>query len=386
MASSLDRVDHALDIIEQVCGPDERAMVERKLTDPVIAKGFGGALHIGGYRGGIGVFKSDAESYRRNLARAVVLTLLSQGKLQPAQADVQLALLRGRSSGELERQLKALFPYKAFRGQFAGRAAWRPEYFTNPAVHTDQAYRYIVHTIQGAASVAADAMAGNLADAEKMAKLHQRYIGYGHIDKTNPLKAKLMVRFYEEYLHNPHIIRQNIISSTVISESKHSTYYPFGFIMRVPPECIYITSPTDVAVKNRTSDIIFELNDKKRGAICSPDEILNATNGADGDTGYNEVVVVGTAPEGRQVDVIGLFVKTDGKGNLYMRPGKPNEPYVNAEIQKLIAECSRRHNLPIVPIADASSDPSVTPWPFDFNERAHLFAPRVADRARRNSI
>jgi hypothetical protein len=386
MASSLDRVDHALDVIEQVCGPDEREMVERKLAVRAVAKGFGSALHIGGYRGGIGLFKSDAETYRRNLARAVVLTMLSQHKITTAQSDMQLTALKGRPSGELEKQLKALFPYKAFRGQFAGRQHWQPESFTHPAAHSDQKYRYLVHTIQGAASLVADAMAGNTADAEKMAKLHERYIGYGKIDNSNPMKAKLMVRFYEEYLHNPHIIRQNIISSSIISEEKHSTYYPFGFIMRVPPECIYITSPKDVSVKNRTSDIVFELNDKKKGAILAPQQVLDQTTGRDGDTGYNEIVVVGTSPEGRQVDVIGLFVKTDGQGHLYMRPGKTNEPYVNAEIQGLIAECARQNNLPIVPIADTSSDPSVTPWPFDVNERAQLFAPKVVTRTRRNSV
>jgi len=386
MASSLKRVDNALDVIEQVCGPDERAMVENKLGSAAVAQGFGSALHIGGNRGGIGIFKSDAETYRRNLARAVVLTMLSQGKITATQCDTQLTALMTRGAGDLEKQLRALFPYKAFRGQFAGRAEWQPTYFTNPSTHSETRYRYIVHTIQAAASNVADAMKGNVSDAQKLAKLHERYIGYGKIDNSNPLKAKLLVRFYEEYLHNPNVIRHNIISSSVISEAKHSTYYPFGFIMRVPPECIYITSPKDVSVKNRTSDIIFELNDKKRGAILSPQQILDQTTGADADTGYNEIVIVGTSPEGKQVDVIGLFVKTDGMGNLYMRPGKAGEPYVNAEVQKLIAECSRQHNLPIVPIADTSSDPSVTPWPFDLNERAHLFGPKVLNRNRRNSF
>ena len=40
------------------------------------------------------------------------------------------------------------------------------------------------------------------------------------------------------------------------------------------------------------------------------------------------------------------------------------EPYVNAEIQKLINQSSRRHKIPIVPISDTSSGLSTTPWPF----------------------
>lgn len=388
MASSLRRTDHALDIIEQVAGMDERDMVESRLATPFAKQALGDSLHIGGYRGGIGLFKTNAETYRRNLARAIVLTQLAFNRMLPAQSAQQLTALLQKPAGELEKQLCSLFPYKPFRGQFAKRSEWKPELFTTPSLHSEKSYMYLIHTIMGAPSKVADVMAGNVGEQAKFDELRKRYVGYASVDKTNPLKAKLMVRFHEEYLDNPNIIRQNIISSSVISQEKHATYYPFGFIMRVPPECIYITSPTDVGVANRTTNIVYELNQKKVGAIMEPRQVLANTNGLGGDTGYNEIVVVGTAPEGKQVDVIGLFVKTDGQGNIYMRPQKDTvEPYVNADIQARIAACARRFKLPVVPIVDTTSAPSVTAWPFGELDRVTEFVqPSVTTRTRRYSM
>ena len=373
MSSAADRIAHALAVIELIAGEDERGFVEGKLS-PQNRQQFGDDLQIGGNRGGIGLFKSKQESHRRDVVRAILLAQMAYGKLQPMNVNAQRTSLLTRNVAYLEGELRRQFPYKPYRGRFAKRIDWDPVHFTNPTKHDENHYMYVVHTIMGEASSVAEIMATGTTEGEIAAydKLRQRYSGYATEDAKNPLKKKLMVRFYEEYLDNPNIVRQNIISSSVISDAKHATYYPFGFIMRVPPECIYITSPTDVGVANRTSNILSELQDKQKKApstIYSPQDILARTTAVNNDTGYNEIVVVGTAPEGKQVDVIGLFVKTDGKGNIYMRNGQVSKdvdkPYVNEDIQEMILACAKKNKIPIVPIPDTSSRPSKVAWPFD---------------------
>lgn len=372
MPTGNQRIDHALTLIEVVAGEDERQYVEGRLN-PATRTQFGDDLHIGGFRGGIGLLKSDKETFRRNLVRAILLTQLTMGKLQSPQVDARCTALMGLDTGRLEKELRSLFPFKPFRGRFAKRAAWDPNTFTNPWTHKDTSYMYLVHGIMGVASKVSEVMTAGAqaSEIEAFDNLRMKYLSYSTIDSKNPMKSRLMVKFFEEYLDNPNILRQNIVSSSVISEARHATYYPFGFIMRVPPECIYITSPSDVGVSNRTNNILFELDDKQKLAqsmIRTPQEILAATTGANNDTGYNEIVIVGTSPEGKQVDVIGIYVKTDGRGNIFMRNGALSkdvgEPYVNKEIQKLISQSAQKFKLPIVPIADTSSGASTTAWPF----------------------
>lgn len=372
MSSAADRIAHALAVIEFIAGEDERAFVEGKLT-PQNRQQFGDDLQIGGNRGGIVLFKSKSETHRRNVVRAILLTQMAYGKLQPMNVNAQRTSLLTHNVTYLEGELRRQFPYKPYRGRFAKRVDWDPIHFTDPAKHSQNSYMYVVHTIMGEASKVAEMMATGATQGEIAAydQMRQHYSGFAFENAKNPLKKSLMVRFYEQYLDNPNIVRQNIISSSVISDAKHAAYYPFGFIMRVPPECIYITSPSDVGVANRTSDILFELQDKQKKAqstIYSPQEILAKTTGADNDTGYNEIVVVGSSPEGKQVDVIGVFVKTDGKGNIYMRNGKvskdTDKPYVNEDIQKMILACAKKNKIPIVPIPDTSSAPSKVAWPF----------------------
>jgi hypothetical protein len=372
MASANDRIRNALAMIEEVAGEDEREEIEGKLN-PGTRATYGDLLALGGFRGGIRLIKSSTETRRRNLVRAILLAQLVLNKVPVGSAQAQRTMLISQPAETLERQLRHLFPYKPFRGRFAKRAAWNPDNFTDPNRHTDSKFMYLIHTIMGRASKVAEMMTMNPSTEERteFEELRRRYIGYATVDRRNPRKANLEVRFYEEYLDDPSILQKNIISSSIINQNKVPTYYPFGFIMCVPLECIYITSPKDVGVSNRTPNILFELDDKQKKAqsqIYTPAEILAQTSGRNSDTGYNEIVVIGTSPEGRQVEVTGISVKTDGKGNMFMRNGMISkdvgEPYVNAEIQDLIKRSSRKHRLPIVPIRDTSSGVSTTPWPF----------------------
>lgn len=406
MPNGTKRIDAGLDVIENLMGLKGRDMVELKMRALPNAH-VNDALHIGGFRGGLSLFKSDGETHKRALVRAVTLAQLAFGKMQPLQASTVIDYYMKKSATELERMLREAFPFKAHQGDFARRADWAPELFTTPALHSEDRFRYIVHSIMGAASTMIDWYSNDKDKAERVEhyqnaqQLLQKNLAYGKLQARtlakgdNPLvKYNLQVEFFREYLDNPNIVRRNIISSSVISEAKRATYYPFGFIMRVPAECVYITHHADVAVKNRTSNINFEFQDKHKGALRSPSDILAATTGVNSDLGYNEIVVVGSAPTGHQVTVNGIFVKTDAKGNLYRRPNNAAHsadaaPYVTPALVELIAAAARKHNLPIVPIVDTSSEPSHTPWPFGDLDRLTEFArppsPTVT-RGRRNSI
>jgi hypothetical protein len=365
-----DRIAAALTVIEAIAGKEERASVEQDLLRKNSTQ-IDGSLSIGGFRG---PFKSEPETFRRSLVRAVLLARLARGALQPTAASQNITALMTRTTAALQNELLNLFPYKAYRGNFEKRKEWAPMHFTDPSKHTNSSYKYIVHTLMQAPSKVAEYNLGNATELENFDKLRQKYLPYAQVSKKNRLKPNLLVDFMAQYLADPHVIRQNIISSSVISDAKHATYYPVGFIMRVPPECIYITSPTDVGVANRTNDILGELQRRHTGTamtIQTPDQVLGATTGAGGSTGYNEIVVVGTAPEGKQVDVIGIFVKTDANGNLYVSRNLTTQvpdtaAWLTPKSVELISECARKFNLPIVPIADSASVvlATPTPWPF----------------------
>lgn len=365
-----DRVAAALTVIEAVAGKGERNSVERDLLTKNATQ-IDGNLSIGGFRG---PFKSEPETFRRSLVRAVLLVRLARGTVQPATAAQNITTLMARTTAALQRELLNLFPFKAYRGNFENRKDWAPTHFTDPSKHTNSSYMYLVHTLMQAPSKVAEYNLNNATELENFNKLREKYLPYAQVSKKNRLKPNLLVDFMAHYLAAPHVIRQNIISSSVISDAKHATYYPMGFIMRVPPECIYITSPSDVSVRNRTDDIVGELQKKHAGTamtIQTPDQVLAATTGLGGSTGYNEVVVVGTAPEGKQVDVIGIFVKTDPNGNLYvshdlMSKTPDTAAWLTPKSVDLISECARKFNLPIVPIADSGSVvlAAPTPWPF----------------------
>jgi hypothetical protein len=365
-----DRVDAALTVIEAIAGEDDRRSVEADLRTKNAAQ-IDGSLSIGGFRG---PFKSEPETFRRSLVRAVLLVKLARGTAQPAAAPQDLTALMTKTTAALQRELLSLFPFKAYRGNFKNRQDWAPGKFTHPSMHSNTRYKYLVHSLMQGRSKVAEYNLGNTTELENYNKLLEKYRPYTQEVGNPRVKQNLLVDFLAQYLADPNIIRQNIISSSVISAAKHATYYPVGFIMRVPPECIYITSPTDVGVANRTKDILGELQRKHAGTkltIQTPDQVLAATSQAGGSTGYNEVVVVGTAPEGKQVDVIGIFVKTDPNGNLYVSRNlttqvADNAAWLTPRSVELISECARRFLLPIVPIPDATSvilNPP-TPWPF----------------------
>ena len=364
--SAAQRINEALTTIKNYVVIDEENEINALLT-PANRVQWGGNISLGGVR----VIKFSAESEKRKLIRATLLAGLAQGKITLATLTLAKADLNKCDVPTLKRRLNNNFTYKPYAGSVAKRGLWHQSNFTDPRFHNDKSYQYIIHGIAGSPQQVAELYTANPSkqDRDAYTKQKMNYFPYAKENTKNPIKHNIMVRFYEKYLNDPTILHQNIISSSLLNQNKHACYFPFGFILDVPPECIYITHKEDVAVKNRTPDILSELANTKGGTeIKSPADILANTSGTNSDIGYNEIVLVGTSPEGKQVSVKGIYVKTDAKGNIFMRNSAnsvdKNGPYVNAEIQKLIQLSADKHGFPIVPIVDTSSGVSTTPWPF----------------------
>lgn len=118
---------------------------------------------------------------------------------------------------------------------------------------------------------------------------------------------------------------------------------------------------------NRTGDAVGELarvhHNKGGGSIAAPSDILDNTTGANGHTGYNEIVLVGRSPEGAVVSVSGIFIKVHPNGNYYVDPRKKT-PHVTPELEKLIKGCSATKGIPVAKIVDKSSADSAFAIPF----------------------
>lgn len=86
-----------------------------------------------------------------------------------------------------------------------------------------------------------------------------------------------------------------------------------------------------------------------------------------------------------------MYVKVDGQDNLYAYKGTATNAkiasYIDEPTRKLLADCSKKHNLPIVPIRDTTSELINQPWPFAPTEELALRQQLAsATRARTHTI
>jgi hypothetical protein len=236
-------------------------------------------------------------------------------------------------------------------------------------VHNAGSFRYIITgVVKAPQKIAARGYMRTQQEADDYAKYLNRFPGTFLLSETRDVGTEkqvdtLKILPAKRYLSSPDLLRQDVISTTLIDQDHVSTYFPWGFILKVPPENIISASNKDQAVANRPSNVITEMErvNREKG-LATPDQVLAGTSGRNGHTGYNEVVVIGKSPEGTQVDVIGIFVKVSPNGNLYIRPGE-TQPYVNDLIVD-ITSCSVANNIPVVKIKDPSGATSTTAWPF----------------------
>lgn len=355
------RIQQALQSIRNHVGPQEATYIDRELNHPPGYVATYAPLLSLGHRG---PFRTASTSEHRDAVRGLLLTGLVLGRLQPAGVQAAQQELLALPLNEIVRRMKRSFPFKPIDGDFSALDSWHPRNFTTPVAGIANQYRFMVHGIMAATSVAGRIGFNSELTKEEWKGLLRRYDSsvrsITHLNKGKPTESKrLDVNFAKMYLKDPSLIQRNIISTSVISDKKHASYYPFGFILKVPPQNIYSTSRSDQSVKNRTLNILHELSrvmtDEGGGRISTPDEILQRTSQKNSNIGYNEVVVVGASPFGTLVKAIGIFVKIHPNGNLYVPPAHPSGPYINDEMSRAIADCSRDHNLPIVKIVDTSS-------------------------------
>jgi len=290
----------------------------------------------------------------------LILTGLVLGRIKDT--DVTPALKReliDTPLDEVVRRMKRAFPYRAFSGRYSNIDAWDPANFTTPVDGVMANFKFLVHSIMADASKVASK--ADMTQMEWDATLKKWDASISEVKKGG-LGDNLFIHFAKQYLANPSILKSTIISTTLLSSQKRASYYPFGFILSVPKENIYSASSKDQSVANRAANAVTELarvyTQKAGGKLATPDEVLQGTTGANGNTGYNEVVVVGRSPEGQEVSVTGIFVKTHPNGNFYVAPGQ-SKPYVTPELWSLV-KAQRAKGIPVVRIVDASSAPSTT--------------------------
>jgi hypothetical protein len=360
------RLRQALDAIRLHAGPAQADYIDEELTRGVRLR-FAHLLEMGGYQAR---FRNADEKSLRNAVRGLLLVGLVLGRIQDTDVNDKLKRdLLATPLEEIARRMKRLFPFRAFSGRYSNLESWAPSNFTTPTPGRATNYRFIVHSVMADMSkVAQKGFSGDVTQMQwddLLDRYDESIREIKTVTKGKGLETtQLWVNFARQYLQSPDILRFNIISATLISQAKHATYYPFGFILSVPQENVYSTAAKDQGVKNRTGNAIAELQrvysvnapDQSQSRIWTPDEVLTATSGANGATGYNEIVLVGTSPEGKEVKANGIFVKIAPNGNLYVRPGE-TKPYLTDELLKLI----KSSKLPLVKIVDSTSAPSTFP-------------------------
>ena len=365
------RIEEILETIDEYSGRKDRDTIRERLQHIDSAKKY--RMSDDSSIGGPSVWRSNSEAVERRLKRAIVFSSKVLSEVQ----EVSFAALDGNNQ-ELIKRLRKLFPDRprALVGNFEGRRHWEHG-FTDPKTHNRERFRYIVHALMGAESKVADALIPaegrnpTTGEIEKLSAYEQakkKYtIDYEDVfehfrSEKSGVRESLFVNFFTRYLEDPSIMSTLIISASVIDQSHVSTYYPFGFILDVPPQNVFCASPCDLGITNRPKDDV--LNEFQRVLdkasvgreirILSPEEVLRATGKPNGSTGYNEIVVAGMSPEARTVKVNGIFVKVDSRGCLYVRQAQ-TDPYVTPKIASLIRHSAQRHRLPIIAIVDDSS-------------------------------
>lgn len=174
------------------------------------------------------------------------------------------------------------------------RATWDPGLFTDPKQHDPSSFTYLINAVAEYPSGAP-----------------------AYITKT---------------LDDPTQVANALLSMSVISESKQGFFSPSGFILKVPKENVFSSSPGDAGVQNKeafaggANQFVEIARVYAANGIKPPSAVLQLQTGQ-----YNEINAIGRSPTtGAAAEVIGIFVLVDpGKESslepltLYERAGDP---------------------------------------------------------------
>ena len=185
-------------------------------------------------------------------------------------------------------------------------------------------------------------------------------------------------------LANPGTIVHLVLSCSLLSTAKCSTASPIGWVLNAPVWNIYGFAPRDIQFPNDNARKMGSLEQAKgigrarnnlaliQAYDAYPDlqGLINQTEGTGSDSGYNEIVVLGTSKLfGTVTTVTGIFVKVcNYHGANYLVDaldpslygieglGERSSFYKDDSVIDAVKTCARTHGLPIVPIVDQHRD------------------------------
>lgn len=330
MKTNDERLDGVLDYIDKNF-KGSLHLVEQRMNDlGPQRKTIAAALSLGSRSG----TKTLDETNRRNGIRAALFLALTEGKQPLAMAESFKMKYSAMNALQLQSEIKGRLPVLSTS---PNRHDWHPTMFTPvpPQPQIQQAPTHFCYMVFG---------------------MMNAYTGRG--------------TSYQKILETPALLRTFMLSMSIIDQDHRATYYPYGFILLVPQDNFVSTSAKDQAFKNyKAEDPLKPLSAAVRTdnmpelqrvggqhGIQTRRQILTATK-AQGSTGYNEVVVLGSSPTGGSVRVNAMFLKVDSKGNRFERPkfspsSKGEGPFVNDSI----FDEMKKTGLPIVQIPDTSGE------------------------------
>ncbi|KFE72237.1 J domain-containing protein [Hyalangium minutum] len=242
----------------------------------------------------------------------------------------------------------------------ASRDAWDPSLFTDPTQHRGNAYRYIINALRPTRI--------QVSDAAEVQYLRTHRSTFIEPVSGNPNAVVYHLTRY--YLSEPDALCSEVLSCSLISQAKKTTYQnmTFGFVLYVPKANICNAGTIDLVaaqVQNtargmnlsgrstyrrtqRITDFLSQLGGKARQVIPTPDQILTGTSVH----GHNELIVLGTFMG--QVRARALFVKVSN-GCLWR---SFVEDDVKHKLTELIFACAQARRIPVIPIRDDSGEAS----------------------------
>lgn len=254
------------------------------------------------------------------------------------------------------RHIAALAGAQADPTRQAAARSWDPNLFTPPESH-DPAGAF-VHLVVG---IRRETNIGYASAPPPRRDYIETNLAAFIDDRGNYLSA-------QHYLSDPSILRKSLISASVLTREKCTTYagMHFGFVLRAPIETIAAASPSDMDMgfdkTTRPDMLAVEADQKVRLALISDsfiqgvaslymrelperDQLVLRTKAK----GHNEVAVVGTIGR-HSVSVSGLFVKTSpGRARLAAEHDVDDRLW---NISRELPRCADRLGVPIIRIPD----------------------------------
>ncbi len=329
-----------------------------------------------------GIRHRDEKTLRRKYLRGILLVRILDKGLALTDVPVHVTPRINKPFAELQRELKGLLPLAI---DLAKRDSWAPSNFTRPSHHDSSSYKYIIHGLQGnSVKIYNDASTLDSVFQRLQADYAGVQVPFG-TRMVNAIGGDGSIRFlpYREYLRRPNLLHTDVISCSVISHQVPDTYTDFGLILKVPKECVMLTGNRDLNIKNRSTDMLAEfasygVDDRSRD-MMTPNEILQlcinriaaVTTRDEMNRQYNEIVCIGTSPNGKQVEVTGIWVKVNEDGDYYSHyhAGSAYSTVITDDIDREMTRASLAHGIPIIRILAAGGLRKPAPAP-----RRHSFS------------